>query len=95
MAEKVEALPWMLGPVGLIFLILFALYSGLAGVNEMAAIGLAGGVILAIAYREMNRSALALAIMKCVRFMGFFSMIFVVRKFHGVWIFLFRHQPGL
>ena len=83
MGEKIEALPWMLGPVGLIFLILFALYSGLAGVNEMAAIGLAGGVILAIAYREMSRSALALAIMKCVRFMGFFSMIFVCANFMG------------
>jgi C4-dicarboxylate transporter DctM subunit len=83
MKEKVEALPWMAGPVGLIFLILFSLYSGLAGVNEMAAIGVAGALILAMAYREMNRSTLVLAVMQCVRFIGFFSMIFVCANFMG------------
>jgi C4-dicarboxylate transporter DctM subunit len=83
MKEKIEALPWIAGPAGLVLLILYALYSGLAGVNEMAAIGVAGGLILALAYREMSRSTMALAIMKCVRFIGFFSMIFVCANFMG------------
>jgi len=81
--EKMKALPWIAGPVCLVLFILFALYTGIAGVNEMAAIGVLGGLILAVAYRELSRSAMALAIKKCVRFIGFFSMIFVCSNFMG------------
>lgn len=83
MQEKLESLPWIVGPAGLILLMMYALYSGLAGVNDMAAIGVLGGVILAVAYREVNRSTMTLALMKSVRFIGFFSMIFVCANFMG------------
>ena len=83
MPDRMEALPWIIGPAGLIFLIIFALYSGLAGVNEMAAIGVAGGLILALIHKEMNWSTLAKALLNSTRFIGFFSMVFVCANFMG------------
>ncbi|MBU2634738.1 MAG: TRAP transporter large permease [Nanoarchaeota archaeon] len=81
--EKIEALPWIGGPFVVVVFILFSLYSGLAGVNEMAAIGVCGAFVLAFVYREIDLPRLSMSLLKSGRFLGFFGMVFVCACFMG------------
>jgi len=82
-AERYHSIPWIGFPLGLVVFILVALYSGLAGVNEMAAIGVAGALILGFSYRELNKDIFITSLTRSAQFMGFFCMIFVCANFMG------------
>lgn len=81
--QRYQAIPWLAGPLGLILLILISLYTGIASVNEMAAIGVLGALILGFSYRELSWRRLYTALVRAARFNGFFAMIFVCACFMG------------
>lgn len=81
--ERIKSLPWIGGPLGLIIVIMLALYSGFAGVNEMAALGVCGAVALGLFYRELNLKSLLQGAIRCCRISGFFAMIMVCAVFMG------------
>lgn len=81
--ERSQAVPWLAGPFTLILFILGSLYTGIASVNEMAAIGVLGAFVLGMSYRELSSGTLSIGLIRSVRLMGFFSMIFVCACFMG------------
>ena len=81
--ERLQGIPWLAGPLGLIFLIMISLYTGIAGVNELAAIGVAGAIILGLAYREISWRKLSEALLSTTRFIGFAGLLVVCAVFMG------------
>ncbi len=81
--ERIRAIPWLAGPLGLIFLIMFTLYTGIAGVNELAAIGVVGAIILGLVYRDLDLRKLVSALLHTGRFIGFAGTLFVSAVFMG------------
>lgn len=81
--ERGQAIPWLAGPLCLILFILGAIYTGIASVNEVAAIGVLGVAILGLFYRELSWRKLLTAMMRASQFIGFFGMIFVCAVFMG------------
>ena len=81
--ERRQGIPWLAGPLGLIFIILISLYLGIAGVNELAAIGVAGAIILGLAYRALNWRNLFNALQQTTRFIGFAGLLVACACFMG------------
>ena len=81
--ERLKGIPLLAGPLGLIFLIMISLYTGLASVNELAAIGVAGALVLGLVHRELTWSKLLDALLGSMRFVGFAGLLFICAVFMG------------
>ena len=81
--ERGKSIPGLAPPITLVLIILGALYTGLAGINEIAAIGCAGTFILAFAWRDMDRKKLERILLRTVRLTGFFALLLVCARFMG------------
>ncbi len=81
--DRLRAIPWIAGPLGIVFALFGSLYTGLAGINELAAIGVFASIILGLVYRELDIHRMIVALTRTVRILGFFGILVSAACFMG------------
>jgi len=81
--KRKKSIPSVGAPLLLVVLIMGSLYTGIAGVNEIAGMGAAGAFILAFAWRDMSREKFSQILLRTTRITGFFALLLVCAKFMG------------